>query len=514
MTNPYLHEVLHALPQVLARFDTDPTRDSRGTGDRGHWAWGLRDHANGTFQGAVSGLALLWRHGLWPYTTARPAFLNRLDTIVAGTTRIMNRDGSLDEAMPREGSWCVTALVANDILCALKLLRPHLDAARQVRWRETAGRLIAYLMKHEETHAAISNHLATGALALARWHQLTRDETAGRRAREILNRILAHQSGEGWFMEYGGADPGYQSLATAHLAELHRLRPDWELREPLRRSVGFLWHFAHPDGSFGGLYGSRSTRFYFPAGLELLASDFPEAAALAATMRVSIAERRVVTLAAMDEGNLVPMFNDYCFAATLYGELPEGLPVLPARSSAPVRKIFPAAGLLVDGGPRHYTVIATGKGGVIVHFRDGELALLDAGVVVRERTGRLASTQALDRGRSPRVEGDSVIVEASFVRMARERPGTWQFMLLRLLSLTLFRVPASREWVKRRLVARLITARNVLDGSNTRTIRLGADLAISDAPQLPRGATRVNSPGAFVAIHMASQGYWQIQDEA
>ena len=81
------------------------------------------------------------------------------------------------------------------------------------------------------------------------------------RVRELLDRILKHQSAEGWFKEYEGADPGYQSLCTYYLADVHRMRPNFDLADPLRESVRFLWHFAHPDGSFGGIYGSRNTRF-------------------------------------------------------------------------------------------------------------------------------------------------------------------------------------------------------------------------------------------------------------
>ena len=68
----------------------------------------------------------------------------------------------------------------------------------------------------------------------------------------------------------------------------------------LQRSLAFLWHFAHPDGSFGGHYGSRNTRFYYPAGIASLATAAPEAAALDHFMRQSVAIHRVVTLDTME----------------------------------------------------------------------------------------------------------------------------------------------------------------------------------------------------------------------
>ena len=73
----------------------------------------------------------------------------------------------------------------------------------------------------------------------------------------LLERILKNQSSEGWFSEYEGADPGYQSLCTHYLADVHLIRRDLGLLQPLTSSIRFLWHFANPDGSFGGHYGSR-----------------------------------------------------------------------------------------------------------------------------------------------------------------------------------------------------------------------------------------------------------------
>ena len=82
-------------------------------------------------------------------------------------------------------------------------------------------------------------------------------------------------------MEYDGFDPGYQTLCTYYLAEADRTNPDLGLIEPLRRSIEFLCNFANPDGSFGGTYGCRNTRFYYPGGIEALAQTIPEAASLA-----------------------------------------------------------------------------------------------------------------------------------------------------------------------------------------------------------------------------------------
>ncbi|HTP70684.1 MAG TPA: hypothetical protein VML58_00595 [Burkholderiaceae bacterium] len=516
-TNPYLVAVRAALPRILALFDTDRTSASHGVGDRRHWAWGVIDFANATFQGAAHGLARLWTSGLWPYETPAERFLERIDALFAGTRRLTRSDGSLEEAFPHEGSFCVTALVAYDLLCALELLGSAVPAQMRARWQATIARLIGHLLTADEGHAFISNHLATAAAALARWHSLTGDLASETKARQLFERIVEHQSSEGWYEEYGGADPGYQSLATCYLADLHRLRPQWGMGESLQRSLEFLWHFAHPDGSFGGLYGSRCTRFYFPAGIELLASALPQAAALAQTLADSVSESRVVGLDSIDEPNLVPMFNAYCWAAELRAAEPNrGEPpvVVPALRGQALRKHFERAGLWVDAGPSHYTVIGAHKGGVVMHFRDGRLARCDAGVVVRNRRGRLGSTQALAPSNVAQLAGDTLSISADVCRMPKRLPAPWQFALLRLGCISVLRVPSWRETIKRLLVRWLISGRQVWPVRNSRRIRLGPDLEISDDTRLGDGYSVVEQPGAFVAIHMASQGYWQRQDEA
>lgn len=519
VANPYLDLIKHNLPRLLALFDTDQTSSSHGMGDRYHWAWGLIDFGNGTFQGAAHGMARLWRAGLWPYPTPKTQFIARLDALFEATKRLTRRDGSLEEAFPNEGSYCVTALVAFDLLCAIDLLHNEVDEGQLQRWRTMVAPMIGYLKRADETHAFISNHLATAVAALLRWHRLTGDQAAERKAKYQLDKILHHQSEEGWFKEYEGADPGYQTLCTYYLADVHQIRPDWQLLEPLRRSIQFLWHFAHPDGSFAGLYGSRCTRFYYPAGVMALADEIPEAAALSTFMVSAIAQQQVVTLSVMDEPNFVPMFNAYAWAAamakcthTAKNAIPL-TPTIPCRDNQPLRKHFPKAGLWLDRGPAHYTLINTHKAGVVYHFRQGHRPLIDAGVVVCDANGHFGSSQSYDQNNRVHQQGDQLEVTATITAMPKQLPGPIQFMILRGLCLTAFRFAPLREWIKQRLVKMLITRRHHWPVYNHRSITLGESLKIVDQTDLRSGYRVIQNAGGFVPIHMASQGYWQIQDE-
>lgn len=518
-TNPYLDQIRVNLPRILALFDNDGTSSSYGLGDRYYWAWGLIDFANGTFQGAAHGMARLWQAGLWPYQTPEEYFHARLDAMFEAAKRLTRKDGSLEEAFPREGSYCVTALVAYDLLCANDLLREKILQDRAQRWIAIIAPMVNYLIKAEETHAFISNHLATAVATLLRWHRLTGDTGAERKALIQLDKILSHQSTEGWFKEYEGADPGYQSLCTYYLADVHLQRPDLRLLVPLRRSIRFLWHFAHPDGSFGGLYGSRCTRFYYPAGVKALAKEIPEAAALTTFMANSIAQQKVVTLSAMDEPNLIPMFNAYAWAASLAEEeqtmhkTDSSALILPCQDQRQMRKQYPQAGLWLDRGPTHYTIVSTLKGGVAYHFHQDHPPLINAGVVVRNAQGRLGSTQAFNARNIVHQQGEQLEITSQITTMPKQLPGPVQFIFLRLLSLTAFRSAIVREWVKRRLAKMLITRRKFMPIKNKRSINFGAELKIKDQTATASGYRVVVNTGVFVPIHMASQGYWQMQDE-
>lgn len=176
--NSYLKEININIPRLLSLYDGDRTSLSYGMGDRYHWAWGLIDFGNGTFQGAAHGLARLWNAKLWPYNTSKEKFHARINSMFEAANNLKRKDGSLEESFPYEGSYCVTALLAFDLLCAKELLSKEISKDMNNRWTTIISSMINYLIKADETHALISNHLATSVAALIRWNLLTGDKMA------------------------------------------------------------------------------------------------------------------------------------------------------------------------------------------------------------------------------------------------------------------------------------------------------------------------------------------------
>jgi len=504
--NAYAREIDAALPRVLALADRDPLSATRGYGDRQFWAWKLIDFPNATLQGAVNGLSALLAANAFASHVSRPEIESAIDAMLAATPRMMRRDGSFEEALPFEQSWCVTALVLYDATCAV--MRSQGDArASRAAAIGPLERAASFLVRRDETHGFISNHLATGAAALLRWDAMSGDAQARRKAESLLERILAGQSGEGWFVEYGGADPGYQTLCMTHLADAAGTADDAGLWAALERGVGFIRHFAHPDGSFGGVYGSRATRIYYPAGVEALAGRFPDARRLADRMRGAIGRAATVPLTAIDQPNLLPLFNNYCQAL-----LAAPGPDAEEGEARPVgRTWFPQAGLLVDSGPAHHTVISARKGGVVYHWRDGRLACADGGVVLEDSAGHIVTSQADAPANEVALTDATLRVSGQLRRRSIPLPNPFNFLVLRAMSLTVMRIPAAGELVKRLIARLLVRAGGPGAGRFVREITLGPDLRVVDRWE-PAELKRVEVDGPFSVIHMASAGYWQSGD--
>jgi len=160
-------------------------------GDRYFWAWGLTDFGNATFQGIAHGLSRLWTSGLWPFESSEKNFIKRINSLFTGAKNLTRSNGSLEEAFPNEGSYCVTALVAFDFLVTLDLLSDKISNTQRNNYIEIIRPFIAFLINNDENHAIISNHLATAVAALLRWDLLIGgDKKAANKADILLARIL------------------------------------------------------------------------------------------------------------------------------------------------------------------------------------------------------------------------------------------------------------------------------------------------------------------------------------
>ncbi len=378
----YAQTALAATARLLGAVDRNPFRPTFGCIDRQYWHYRTAAFPSAMYEEGVLPLALVYTQPLpgnpW-YGHGHVA-----DLVVASlrfAARSSHADGSCDDYYPFERALGAAVFSLAAAAEAYRLLQLH-DAA-VLQWIERRARWIG---RHEES-GCLSNHHALAALALLRVWQITGDGWYRDAADRKLQRVLACQHEEGWFEEYGGADPGYQTVTIDSLAKCRRLLGDSGLDVPLARALRFARWFLHPDGSYGGHYGSRGTQHFYPHGMELLAGEFAEAAELADGF-----------LAALQRGTVARLDDDRMFIHRL-GNLIEAYidwspeRAAPAEQPQPSLCNLPGAGLLVRRSPGAFTVVSTARGGVFKHFGRQLPVVNDAGLVVQTHDGRVAASQ-------------------------------------------------------------------------------------------------------------------------
>lgn len=510
---PFRELILGEIPRTLGLMDREVYSPTRGCLDRTYWAWKFTDFPGSRFQ---EGLCVLGYAFATPLAGSEVHQNERLlEWIGAGFdfwSRIQRRAGDFDEAYPLERSLAATAFTSFYLAEAFRFAGDALLKHRQDAFRKSLGKAAAWLCHNDEHHGFLSNHLAAAAAALVNAGQLLGEERFQRRADYFLARILDHQSPEGWYDEYGGADPGYQTHGTFYLARIHELTGDERLPDSIRRSIAFLQRFIHPDLSLGGLYASRNTQTYYPAAFEMLAANMPEAAWVAETMRPAVRSLRAAGQRSVDRYNYFPLLNNYVFAhraAAARETQPETKP--PEHPTG--LTWFEGAGIGIVEQPRYRAYIGASKGGVIKVFdkQTRTLPFFDAGYLGRLVTGKLVSTQWIDDQRPIRTEDHAIEIEGRFHIIGKPVMKPWRFIAFRLFSLTTGHFPLIARWMKSILVKALIYRSKTLDLRFTRRIEFDADgVAVHDNIEGP-DATRIAELRAgawFATIHMGSSRYF------
>jgi hypothetical protein len=509
----YAAAILSEAPRVLGLIDRELTSPTAGCGDRTYWAWKFVDFPASRLQESVCVLAFLYATPLpsSPYHR-NPRLLDWIGRGLHFWSAIQHPDGSFDEAYPFERSLAATAFTSFYVGEALELLGQDLPASTLETTRETLARAGAWLTKNDETHGFLSNHLAAAAGALEHVHRQTGEARCRHRSTWFLEKILQRQSPEGWYDEYGGADPGYQTHGSFYLARCWQFTGDDRLAGSLSKAARFLAHFVHADGSLGGEYASRNTQTYYPAAYEMLAHRDPASAWIARTMRPSVGTGAAAGLRGVDLFNYFPFLNNYVFAHRAASASGEPGPAL-EPSADPGLTWFPQAGLARVRTARYDAYVGTAKGGVVKVFdrRRRTLVYSDCGYLGRLRSGRSVSSQYLDPDRPARVSGGSIEIEGDLVEFSRPTMTPVMFVAFRTFTLTVARLPALGRWLKARLVKTLIYRRRVIPVRFVRRVEFSElGVRVTDRLAGPGGSeiTELRRAASFATIHLGSSRYF------
>ena len=446
---PALRDALAAaalaeIPKLLTLLDRTPTSATYGCFDRAYWHYRMRDFPSGMCQEFVLPLALAWALPIPGNAFHRaPAIRDWVAAGIRFAAKAAHRDGSCDDYYPFERATGAAAFSLYACLEAIELTDLACDASILAFLRRRAG----WLADHRES-GRLSNHEALIIACLARmeerepgqWENRLHDRTA---------RLLSWQSDEGWFDEYGGADPGYLSLTIGLLAEIDRRRPDLGLREPLRRAIDFFAATLHPDGSTGGEYTSRGTLGFFPHGFEIAADWHRDAA--------PINDRALRPLV---EGRQPSFSDDHIVGHHLWSWLMTWAAWRNARPG-PIAlpgatRRFDDARLLVDVHGETRLHLGWSRGGAFKLFARETLLLSDTGPALGMRDGKSAVTH-LEGPAQSSIEDNHIVIAGRMAWTKATLLTPMKSILLRIVMLTAGRL--FPDLIRRTLQTILVTGR-------------------------------------------------------
>ncbi|MBF8273179.1 MAG: hypothetical protein HW380_2284 [Magnetococcales bacterium] len=519
-------ELLDMGARLLSRLDRCPLTASSGSFDREYWAWATKDFANMDLQRGVRVLVFLHqRHFPGNFYFQSPALAEWIQMAIQFWIQRQERSGAFDHLYLHENSWMAAAFTLLDMASVRHWPTLLANTSLAQAWVDTARCAADHLQSHDETHGFISNHRAAAAAALAAAANITGNDAYRTAAWQLMETVYQRQSSEGWYLEYEGADPGYQTLDTHYQALFAReTNNDPRTLKSVEHSLLFLSWFLHPDGSIGGEYGSRGCPHFFPGGFEYFSQWLPMAEAIASWGTAGVAGGGSCGLRDADERNEVPLATSHVLAWECLNDRPQTtreIPLLPVQRIG--MRFWPEAGLFVRSDTSHFLVFGGSRGGVIklFHQQTGKLVFGSCGYVAQDASGRSASTllwTTKPRMHVQRDEPFEVTLHAPFFFFRTNRlMKPWSFWLFRLFNLTVGRNLAFNRFVRKHLIiGRFLKERRPAGVLLKRCLhRMEGRWHISDTiEQTDKQFNPVSMEelGLFSTVYMASAKYFRKQD--
>lgn len=249
-------QILAVIPRLLTQVDRDDTSPTFGCFDRNYWHYKIRDFSSMVLHQNVYALALLHENYFeGNYLHQQKEIKKLILGALSFWKKNMHRNGSFDEYWPNEQGYPPLVFSTYAVLKTIQLLK--LD---KLSYQPALQKAVARILKYQEKQAL--NQEAAGLAVLNLYADLFTDQSVKTAYQSRLSDFLSHQSFEGWFPEYGGADIGYSSVNLHFLSDLSEVSPAVK-----SKLLSFLVNFVHLDGSTGGEYGSRNTEYFLLGGL-------------------------------------------------------------------------------------------------------------------------------------------------------------------------------------------------------------------------------------------------------
>ncbi len=452
----YLKPILDNAQRLLGLLNRNISSSSFGSFDREYWHYNTIDFSCARKQEAVLTLTLLYliKHEKNTYYQSSE-ILGYIRAALMFWTKIQNKNGSFNEWYPYENSFVVTSFSTYAVSESLLLIKDELPENETNTLIEALIKSGDWLVRRNETR--VMNQQTGAAIALFNLYLLTDEKKYRDSASDKISLLNQKQSAEGWFLEYGGPDIGYLSLAIDYLCKYYRKTKDDTVKELVNRSLSFIKYFIQPNLIAGGEYTSRNTEYLIPHGFELLSRTNEDAFFAASIVRKSL----------LSKESFPALFDDRYLTYVGYTWLQafqDANPELDEKAEDSIsehfgksfKKYFEESGLLVINDDDKHLIVNTKKGGSFRIF-DKSLgrAYSDSGILVNSGNKWFAS------GWLSEFKGDvgegSVNVSGNMWKVPDKTLTPVSNILLRLFQMTFGRSTAVSLWIKERLRDLLIT---------------------------------------------------------
>jgi len=489
------------LYHMLSCLDRDPLSKTYGCFDRLYWGWKLKDYADITLQRMVYPTTKI----LLDNNMLDNKHLHWILGSIKYTDKKLHSDGSIDQAFFGEHSHAGTGFLLFDITNLYILLKDLLNKEEKKLFISIFQKMGKYLLKYDENHGLISNHLLGVSASLINLYLIQQNEVYKVKAMEYIDRVIENQNTEGYFVEYNGADAGYQSLAIYYLSYIYKNYPTDKIKKSLYKAVEFISYFIHPDGSYSGEYGSRNTEILYIGGLALLSDENKLAKSIVSFMMNSYDNHKTVTLDSIDDGNLAPLLNSFLLISHVDTKISDV--ELPYQCN--FIKEFKDIGVIVYSNENYYSIVNIRKGGVLKVFDKKSLTNIinHSGFYYKKNENYYTSSQCLNNNYE--FINNTLKFKVLFSQLKQPIPSVLNFIILKLGYLVFNKSYFVRELFKK-ILAKLLIERKA---DNVK----GIDIEIifnqdSVNIEILDDSHRYEKKMKFSTIHMASSKYYQIEN--
>lgn len=295
-SNIILGKALVQIPRILGFLDTDTNSKTHGCFDRYYWHYKILDFPNARFQEAVLTLAILYDTNLPDNPYFRSSLIYKWCTAGIKFWRdSRNKDGSTNESYPNEHHFCSTALSLYAISEAMLILKGN-----SFNDLLNTGDFISRYNNYD-----VANQMAGSAAALYNLYLMCGKEKYRKAYENKIEGLMDMRDKNGFFMEYGGFDLGYNTITLSFLASLYKKTNNSQIFDMGVKCAEGIDSFIDNDGYYGYDNMSRKTQFVYPSGFIVFKTSVIDKIANGLSKNV------ILNPGWMDDRYSIPLASDY-----------------------------------------------------------------------------------------------------------------------------------------------------------------------------------------------------------